>query len=98
MSRHEGAFAHRQYPKLSLDWADRAVLVAVIKILPHALGVRRLVATTTVCARHPVVGRRPMRCPASRSRAHMDDLPRASDVRAIVGELWCVPVSDDMCL
>jgi putative transposase len=64
-----------RHPKPSLDWADRAALVTVIKVLPHALAVRRLVAPTTVCAWHPwLVAGHCSTPPAAHAPRHMDDL------------------------
>jgi len=46
--RHEVAVLRRTAPKPRLDWADRAIFVALIRLLPAAVRSHRLVTTGTV--------------------------------------------------
>ncbi len=57
--RHEVAELRRTQPRPPLDWADRAVLAALIRVLPGRLRMHRLVTPGTVLRyRRRVVARK----------------------------------------
>jgi putative transposase len=50
--RHEVAVLRRANPKPRLDWADRAVFAALIRLLPKALREMRLLTPGTILRWH----------------------------------------------
>jgi hypothetical protein len=71
--RHEVAVLRRTAPKSRLDWADRALLAALIRLLPAAVRSHRLVSAGTVLRWHRRLVARKWTYPRRSGRPPIDD-------------------------
>ena len=77
---HEVAVLHRQVAHPKPDWADRAVLAALARLLPGHLRRHRIVIPATLLAWHRRLVKKKWACPGTPGRP-----PVPAEVRALVG-------------
>jgi hypothetical protein len=80
--RHEVAVLRRTIPRPRLDWADRAVMAALIRYLLAKLRAHRLVTSGTVLRWHRRLVARKRTCPRGVGRP-----PVSAEIAALIGRL-----------
>jgi hypothetical protein len=80
--RHEVAVLRRAHPRPRLDWADRAILAALIRLLPTRLRMHRLVTPGAVLRWHRRLVTRKWTCPHRTGRP-----PVSAEITALIGLL-----------
>ena len=79
--RHEVAILRSTHPRPRMNWADRALLAALVARLPLALRRRRLVTPDTILRWHRRLVRRRWTYPHRVGRPPIDDVLAAVVVR-----------------
>jgi len=77
--RHEVAVLRRAAPRPRLDWADRAVLATLIRLLPARLRAHRLVTPGTILRWHRRLLTRTRTCPNRTRRP-----PVSAEIAALI--------------
>jgi putative transposase len=80
--RHEVAVLRRTNPRPRLDWADRAVLATLIRLLPGRQRAHRLVTPGTVLRWHRRLAARKWTCPHRTGRP-----PVSAEIAALIERL-----------